>query len=242
MNSQPPSKRIESLSLEVTNIFRTIQGEGPFTGMPATFIRLAGCNLQCPLCDTEYPLNRTMIDADIMSECLSYKLIAGLSPINLVVITGGEPFRQGKGLANLCRRLVTAGFFVQIESNGSLPIPEDMFELIEIDVSLMKGVYIVVSPKTSKINDDYIGNSCAIKFVMKSQDMSIIDGLPLKALGLKTLTKLWRPQDSQTPIYLQPLDEQDTERNAENLQTVISSCKTYGYRLQLQIHKLIGAE
>ena len=48
------------LSLQVNSIFYTIQGEGPFAGRPAIFIRLAGCNLQCPGCDTEYTKRQTM--------------------------------------------------------------------------------------------------------------------------------------------------------------------------------------
>ena len=52
MNTQPTEKRTNSQNLDITEIFFTIQGEGPFSGHRAVFIRLAGCNLQCPACDT----------------------------------------------------------------------------------------------------------------------------------------------------------------------------------------------
>ena len=63
MNQQAPEKqqlRGDGL-LAVHSIFYTIQGEGPFAGETAVFVRLAGCNLQCPLCDTDYTSDRRMV-------------------------------------------------------------------------------------------------------------------------------------------------------------------------------------
>ena len=69
LNTQPIEKRHHKVDLEVHSIFYTIQGEGPFCGTPAVFIRLAGCNLQCPSCDTNYTSKRrTMTAEEIVNE------------------------------------------------------------------------------------------------------------------------------------------------------------------------------
>src|SRR4051812_43477144 len=98
-------------TLEVIQVFDTWQGEGPFAGTPAVFIRLAGCNLQCSFCDTLYTgLTRQVVQI--------YTLLAQVQSFRkkgLVVLTGGEPFRQNIG--PLCRTLITHGYFVQIETN-----------------------------------------------------------------------------------------------------------------------------
>ena len=91
INIQPIEKYVqaENKMLDVHSIFYTIQGEGPFTGCPAVFVRLAGCNLKCPGCDTDYTSNRTPMTA----EQILNKILELASPATLVVITGGEPFR-----------------------------------------------------------------------------------------------------------------------------------------------------
>ena len=74
--------------LDVHSIFPTIQGEGPFVGQPAIFIRLAGCNLQCPLCDTEYTEGRIRLSVPVIFDAVQ-EHIRLFAP--LIVITGGEP-------------------------------------------------------------------------------------------------------------------------------------------------------
>ena len=75
--------------VEIVDIWKTIQGEGPLAGCPSVFIRLAGCNLRCPWCDTDYTSNRKLWRASEVVE-----LVRAIRPSGLVVLTGGEPFRQ----------------------------------------------------------------------------------------------------------------------------------------------------
>ena len=98
INIQPIEKlaRSDGLRLDVHSIFATIQGEGPFTGHPCVFVRLAGCNLQCPGCDTDYTEDRRMMQIYEIAESVASVLKASGSTrakVPLVVITGGEPFR-----------------------------------------------------------------------------------------------------------------------------------------------------
>lgn len=234
VNHQPPEPiSRESNTLEVKEIFHTIQGEGPFTGTPAIFIRLSGCNLQCPMCDTDYTSTRRLMFWDeVIVECKNF------ATGGLVVITGGEPFRQY--ITTLLFELVEAGYYVQIETNGTLAIPGRI--LCNPDPGARAGVYVVVSPKTGRVHPTVEAAACAYKYVMRDGDTSPIDGLPFRALEHPASPQLARPPKRLPPhlIYIQPLDEYNDERNDLNLKQVVRTCMVNGYTLQLQTHKILN--
>ena len=236
-NIQPAEKQVKDsgLILAVNSIFYTIQGEGPFAGSPAVFVRLAGCNLQCPMCDTEYT-NRTSMDVErilcnIEGAGLDGKMPK--APCNLVVITGGEPFRQN--LLPLVKALLDAEFRVQIETNGTLycDLPFDHPDLT-----------IVCSPKAGSINKKLAPHIAALKYVATVDSLeNSLDGLPTHALEHPNGSGLARPpQGFRGTVYLQPVDEKNTVKNNRNLIAVVKSCMDNGYRLCLQIHKIIGVD
>jgi 7-carboxy-7-deazaguanine synthase len=222
--------------LEVHSIFYTIQGEGPFTGRPAVFIRLAGCNLQCPGCDTEYTSVRRLMSVDsIIRQVMHVSSHAILPPI--VVISGGEPFRQN--IAKLVRTLVSDGKYkVQIETNGTLYLENMPWDSITV----------VCSPKTGKVNPRLFPHIDAFKYILHHESVHKRDGLPILALDHTAKPHLARPvliQDGRFknfPIYLQPMDCQDEITNRKNVEACIASCMRYGYILQLQTHKILGLE
>jgi organic radical activating enzyme len=229
INSQPVEKKVVSdgQQLDVHSIFYTIQGEGPFCGQPAVFIRLAGCNLQCPGCDTDYTSNRK--DAQRISDVASAvncSYPCGTS-CKLVVITGGEPFRQN--ITPLVQMLLDYGYEVQVETNGTLaPSPD-----------LNSRTFIVCSPKAGKVNFEIAQRAVCFKYVMSARSVNPIDGLPILALDHTASPQVARPPAGKT-IYLQPMDEQHEMQNVLNLAAVKESCMEFGYTMQLQIHKLIG--
>lgn len=235
----------DGTELDVHSIFYTIQGEGPFAGTPAVFVRLAGCNLQCPFCDTEYTQGRRRMKPNEILRQIDELLSASRDvtgagdPTALVVITGGEPFRQQ--LNPLAQELTDSGLYVQVESNGTLKCNIDPV-LIGRDFSRREGVYLVISPKTGKVypfNELY---ACAYKYVIDTiNGAREEDGLPLKALGHVANPYLARPPVG-VPIYVQPADMQNEQLNAANRQLAVDVCMKYGYTLQLQIHKLLGME
>lgn len=101
--------------MRVNEIFYSLQGEGFFTGTAAVFIRLSGCNLRCPFCDTDHEQGRPMTPPEIVDAILPY-------PARHVVITGGEPSLQlTPELINL---LHAHDYFIQIETNGTHPLPD----------------------------------------------------------------------------------------------------------------------
>lgn len=233
INIQPIEKFQEGSGLElaVHAIFYTIQGEGPFCGHPAVFIRLAGCNLQCPACDTDYTSTREALDIDTITE----RVIAMGTNVArpLIVITGGEPFRQN--IKPLIHDLIDGGFKVQIETNGTLAPPAFLFSY--------ENLTIVCSPKTGKINkvlEPYVN---AYKYVLSYDSVDPEDGLPILALDHSAKPRVARPPKGYTgKIYLQPMDAKDSQVNELNIQAVKESCMKFGYIFQLQVHKLIGVE
>lgn len=233
-------------ALSVTSIFPTIQGEGPFAGTPATFVRLSGCNLQCPYCDTDYSHNDTMLPSDIVSTIQS-KLTPqsdkytplGSYNAPLVVITGGEPFRQD--IRGLVKLLLNYGYRVQIETNGTLFIE---------DFALLSQVTVVCSPKTGAINKKLAPFIDAYKYIIHAGKVSAKDGLPITSLehtaknGVARPVSLWIGSHGlgKAVVYVQPADEQDESKNQANLDAAINSAMTFGYRLCVQVHKIIDME
>lgn len=238
MNTQAPEKRVTSdgVTLAVNSLFYTIQGEGPYAGRPAIFIRLAGCNLQCPLCDTEYTKRDDYAVSELVQMVLSHIVgvpgaytRAGRREAPIVVITGGEPFRQPIGYLVQC--LLDIGVYVQIETNGTLHQPGPWTS---------SQVTIVCSPKAGQVHPLLVPLVGAWKYVARA-DRLAQDGLPTSALEHPNARGLYRPpSDHPAPIYLQPADEQDDAANARNTAAVVQACLEYGYRLCLQVHKIVN--
>jgi 7-carboxy-7-deazaguanine synthase len=117
------------VSVQLAEIFYSVQGEGTWTGTPAVFVRLAGCNLNCTFCDTDYALKEI---ASIDAIVARVRAEGGDCP--MVIVTGGEPFAQAITPA-LIDALRSDGRRVHVESNGT------------IDVELPADVWLTVSPK-----------------------------------------------------------------------------------------------
>lgn len=237
INQQPISKFTDpdnGATLRVHSIFHTIQGEGPLMGHPAIFVRLAGCNLQCPQCDTEYTDGELarfpMMTQEIMAR------VRRLHPgPRLVVITGGEPFRQN--IAPFCLALLDEDYQVQIETNGTLPPPFGF----PAKGAEEFGAWVVVSPKAGKVHKETAAIANAWKYVLNADSYNPEDGLPIRALEHPAHPYVARPPEDFPvgAIYLQPADVQDTELNAINTRAVVRSCMRHGYTVQLQLHKIL---
>ena len=115
----------------ITEIFRSIQGESSFAGMPCTFVRLTGCNLRCDWCDSEYTFTggvRLSIDEVV-------ERVQALSPAGLVEITGGEPLLQEQEVLALMDRLLAPGYRVLLETSGERPlqkVPSQVHKIVDV--------------------------------------------------------------------------------------------------------------
>jgi len=241
-NQQPVEKQAYDSNVDLHSIFRTIQGEGPFSGWPAVFVRFAGCNLQCPLCDTEYTQGRRTVSADVILD-----RVANLQTGGLVVITGGEPFRQPKAFARLCGMLVSTGYFVQVETNGTLPPPDGPSYRRRVDHDAPSGVHIVVSPKAGKVAEATMYRAAAFKYVLAHDSVNPEDGLPIKALDHSVKAEVARPPRDREgrptlPVYIQPCDHQEGVENELSMAAAVKSAMRHGYIFQVQTHKIAGLE
>lgn len=117
--------------MQVTEIYRSIQGESSFAGLPCTFVRLTGCNLRCTWCDSEYTFTggRKMSPEEAMAE------VRRLSASGLVEITGGEPMLQEREVVSLMQDLLAAGYTVLLETSGERPlanVPEPVHKIVDV--------------------------------------------------------------------------------------------------------------
>jgi 7-carboxy-7-deazaguanine synthase len=117
--------------MQIIEIYRSIQGESSFAGLPCIFVRLAACNLRCTWCDSEYTFTggRKMTPAEVESE------VAALAGTGLVEFTGGEPLLQERELVPLMERLLASGFTLLLETSGERPlekVPAAVHKIVDV--------------------------------------------------------------------------------------------------------------
>ncbi|MCF0199018.1 MAG: radical SAM protein [Bacteroidaceae bacterium] len=157
--------------MRINEIFYSLQGEGRYTGTPAVFIRMAGCNLRCPFCDTQHETFVEISEEEIVAEARKY-------PTRTVVITGGEPVLQLTPL--LTDLLHKDGFAVHLETNGTLRLPDG----VTMD-------WITCSPKEGAVLR--LDAFDELKVVYYGQDMSPFDSLTAREYRLQ-------PMDTGDPV------------------------------------------
>ena len=203
--------------MKISEIFTSIQGESTFCGLPCTFIRMAGCNLQCRYCDTTYA--REGGEELTLDQIVKRVKDAGIS---LIELTGGEPLLQEECYL-LIEILLKEGYDVLIETNGSLPL-----EKVDSRVIKIVDIKCPGSNQASFMDWDNIARlreGDEIKFVISER--------PDFDFAMATLQKY--PDLMQHPIHLSP---NLSELTAEELAEWILNAKS-PVRLQLQLHKIL---
>ncbi|MBP7120785.1 MAG: radical SAM protein [Methanolinea sp.] len=200
--------------MKVSEIFRSIQGEGRNQGRPCTFIRLAGCNLRCSWCDTPHALTGG-------TEMGYNEVAAQVSALGgtYVCITGGEPLTQKKGLHVLVDFLAARGFQIDIETNGTIAFSE-----FQDHASICMDVKCPSSGEKSDLSLlPAITGRDSVKFVVRDlQDCEYAEGV-MKAY----------PVDGE--VFFSPVEGSDAAFVARYLVE-----HDIPARLQLQLHKILG--
>jgi 7-carboxy-7-deazaguanine synthase len=151
----------------ITEIFKSIQGEGTRAGLPCVFVRLTGCNLRCTWCDTAYAFyGGTKRTVDQVVEGVHRLAGDGARRVPLVEITGGEPLLQPETPA-LAEKLLAAGYTVMIETSGERfvgVLPREVVKIVDV-----KCPDSGAPDAFNLANLDAVGKDDEIKFVIASR-------------------------------------------------------------------------
>jgi len=201
----------------IADKFRSIQGEGYWTGTQAVFVRFAGCPLpHCLFCDTDFTA-KEHLTAD---EIVGYVLQTGIPH---VVLTGGEPCIYD--LTPIVEPLLDSGQIkmIEIETSGKEPL--------RLNTRRWHKIWITVSPKAAvsfRVDPSVLYRARVLKFVV-TEDFDPDD------------ISLWLPVTGRLPVFLQPCDYGDPEKNKRILNKTLEILKLNPkWRLSIQVHKLIG--
>lgn len=193
------------MSYLVNEIFYSLQGEGYFTGTPAVFLRFSGCNLRCGFCDTRHENHTLMTPPEIIGRLKSY-------PSRHIIITGGEPSLQLDQI--LVDLLHDEGYFIQIETNGTHPLPEGIDWVTCSPKGDGKGQYAV---RLRSVDE--------LKIVYEGQDVETI------AASIPAMH-----------YFLQPCSSPRYEGGSNTPDTINYILAHPHWRLSLQTHKLIDIQ
>lgn len=117
--------------MHLIEIYKSVQGESSWSGLPCIFVRLAGCNLRCSWCDSTYTFSggKKMAEGKVMAE------VERLAPVKLVEITGGEPMLQERELVPFMQRLLDTGYTVLLETSGERAldnVPPQVHKIVDV--------------------------------------------------------------------------------------------------------------
>jgi len=219
--------------VKVNEIFYSLSGEGIHAGIPTVFIRLAGCNLAvqgtpCSFCDTSYAWKPE--DGEEMSIDEVLERVRKYRDGGWALLTGGEPLYQADSVFELVQKLKSAGYFVEIETNGSIEPPE-WYRLVDswsADIkcpsSGVRGV--------SKLSWLGTREEDQIKFVVANEE-------DLSFVKRTLMRRSFRPQ-----ILVSPVANTDGVGLWDKvwLQEVAEFCKEQNLRYSLQQQKVIWGD
>jgi 7-carboxy-7-deazaguanine synthase len=218
--------------MQIIEIYRSIQGESSFAGMPCVFVRLAACNLRCRWCDSEYTFmgGKTMTATEVEQE------VARLAVTGLVEFTGGEPMLHERELIPLMERLLALGYTLLLETSGERPlerVPSAVHKIVDVKCpgSGEGGSFRMSNLNTLTQNDE-------VKFVLAdSIDYEFArDFTRSQGLEEKVSSVIFSPAFEKSPSR-----ERDTSNCTLDPRVLAEWILNDGLnvRLGLQIHKFI---
>lgn len=214
--------------ITMSEIFKSIDGEGSTSGLPATFVRTYGCNVMCSYCDSLYAVNSGEAVVMTIDEIVSQVRQLG---VPRVTITGGEPLIQ-PAVADLIHVLLQYGYLINIETNGTINVNNFFSE----HPGIYSRVHITLDYKckSSEIDKEmnmsnFIGlkSTDIIKFVVGSKD------------DLKEVEEILQEYPSLADFYISPIFGRIEPKEIVEYMLASNVLIRCNARLQLQIHKLI---
>ena len=206
--------------MKVVEIFKSIDGEGKRTGLPTTFIRLFGCNLNCSYCDTRYGCEGEEYSVLSIAEVIEAVENIG---INSVTITGGEPLIH-PGINKLIDSLLEKGYWVNIETNGSQYLGKSTVNPLLFFTMDYKCPSSGMENHMDCRNFELLSKNDVLKFVVGSQE------------DLDKSLQIIEQYNPQAQIYFSPVfDKIEPKEIVEYL----LDHKMYDCKVQIQLHKII---
>ena len=201
------------MKLKVNEIFYSLQGEGAQTGKPVIFVRLSGCNLKCPFCDTKHEEGLEMTLDDILQKVKEQSNVC-----NYIIFTGGEPLLQLN--EEIIQFFTHAGYGIGLESNGIIPISLSMRDLVS---------YITISPK--KIDE-------TLKVNFKN---IYIDEIRVPLMNGQRITDdQFKLLPYAEKYYISPIFEVSAKNTVQNIHWCLSySLQNPIWNLSVQLHKIL---
>ena len=214
-------------------LYKSVQGESSFAGVPCIFVRLAGCNLRCTWCDSTYTFTGgTSFTAEqVLAE------VGALAPCKLVEFTGGEPMLQARELVPLMEQMLELGYELMIETSGERPlgqVPRAVHKIVDVKCP---GAGLAF-PSFRMENLDCLSKRDEVKFVLSSrQDYEFArDFIREHDLPSRAGEILLSPAFSQLPSPLRIADNMTLDPR-QVVQWMLDD--GLPARLSLQIHKFI---
>jgi 7-carboxy-7-deazaguanine synthase len=209
--------------LVVTEIFRSLQGESSFAGLPCTFVRLTGCALRCTWCDSAYAFSggTLMTEREVLAE-------VGRLGAQLVEITGGEPLEQ-EGFYALASALCDRGYTVLVETGGHLPVGRVDPRVIK--VLDLKCPASGMEPRNDLDNLKLLGPRDEVKFVVADREDF--------RWAEEVVTK--HALDERHAVLISPVFEGGASAIAPQVAEWVRDSKRK-LRLNLQIHKTLWGD
>lgn len=226
------------MTLPINEIFESVQGEASFTGSPAVFIRLQGCPVGCPWCDTAHTWAVDPTDvvpaAEMAAKVSDAPTFARMTPAELVahveattharhvVITGGEPALYD--LRPLSALLIKAGRSVQLETSGTSEIRID------------PRAFVTVSPKVDMPG----GLAVRTDALLRANEIKMPVGKPADVERLRDLLgsmvgRLCACPTGSPTVWLQPLSQ-----SPKATALCVAAATANGWRISIQTHKYLG--
>lgn len=219
----------------LNEVFQTIQGEGTYTGVPAIFIRLQGCPVGCPWCDTQHTWKQRAEDqvpltaivekpaaSSTWAQATATEIVALLQDKKYtakhVVLTGGEPAMYD--LLELCEVLESAGYRLQIETSGTFPL------------RVSPQAWVTLSPKVDMPGGLLVRADC----MNRADEIKYPVAMEKHIDELDNLLKVCPPRAGVT-IALQPISQRPRAT-----ELAIQTCIERNWRLSVQLHKYLHIE
>lgn len=226
------------VTVRISELFNSIQGEGIYSGVPMVFIRFQGCSLGCGWCDTKYTWpeeskRMKTYTVPLLLKELEYRRDQGLK---WTCITGGEPLEQPEAFGQLVQGLRRLDFQIEVETSGLVELPYGtglLGDYCNPFEDVHSWVVDLKCPGSEAVKKPVLGDlrrlrpQDQLKAVVKDQE------------DLQFVKKTLLIQPTKAQVLISPVFDGRGKLNTEWAQTVAGFCIKEGYRLSLQIHKFL---